>query len=308
MRVVFMGTPAFALPALHALIEAPEHELVAVYSRPDAVSGRGRGLVPSPVKAAAVEAGVPVLTPANFRDEATVAELAAFAPDVVVVAAFGAILPRAVLDVPRLGCVNIHGSALPRWRGAAPIERAILEGDAELGVCIMQMEEGLDTGAFQLAGTVEVGEKCAEDLSAELAALGAAGLMAALPQIEAGTYEWVAQDDSQATYAEKIQKHEVLLDPALPATQNLRRIQASANRSPARCQITNKTITVVRARLAEEQLSQGEVLVEKKRVVLGCACGALELLEVKPEGKRQMDAVSWARGLQGAQLTWQALG
>ena len=145
MRVVFMGTPAFAATILDDLAE--QHDVAAVYTRPDAVRGRGKRLEPSPVKAAAERRGLRVLTPRTLRDEAAQRELASFAPDVICVAAYGAILPKEVLDIPRFGCLNVHASLLPRWRGAAPIERAILAGDEEAGVCIMRMEVGLDTGA-----------------------------------------------------------------------------------------------------------------------------------------------------------------
>ncbi len=165
MRVVFMGTPAFAATILDDLAE--QHDVAAVYTRPDAVRGRGKRLEPSPVKAAAERRGLRVLTPRTLRDEAAQRELASFAPDVICVAAYGAILPKEVLDIPRFGCLNVHASLLPRWRGAAPIERAILAGDEEAGVCIMRMEEGLDTGAYCVCRTARIDGKTAPELTDE---------------------------------------------------------------------------------------------------------------------------------------------
>ena len=192
MRVVFMGTPKFAAAILEDL--AQQHEVVAVYTRPDAVRGRGKRLEPSAVKAAAERLGLSVRTPRTLRDEAVQRELAALAPDVVCVAAYGAILPKAVLDLPRHGCLNVHASLLPRWRGAAPIERAILAGDEETGVCVMRMEEGLDTGAYCVCRTTSVAGKSAADLTEELADLGSHALLTALVRVERGVDAWTEQD------------------------------------------------------------------------------------------------------------------
>ena len=162
MRVVFMGTPRFAAEILDELAEF--HEIAAVYTRPDAVRGRGKALAPSPVKEVAERRGFPVRTPRTLRDAEVLSELAAFAPDVICVAAYGAILPKDVLDLPPFGCLNVHGSLLPRWRGAAPIERAILAGDEEIGVCIMAMEEGLDTGDYCVCRSLPAGSRTAAEL------------------------------------------------------------------------------------------------------------------------------------------------
>ena len=194
MRVVFMGTPAFAATILDDLAE--QHDVAAVYTRPDAVRGRGKRLEPSPVKAAAERRGLRVLTPRTLRDEAAQRELASFAPDVICVAAYGAILPKEVLDIPRFGCLNVHASLLPRWRGAAPIERAILAGVEEAGVCIMRMEEGLDTGAYCVCRTAIVDGKSASELTDELADLGSHALLTALVHVERGAAEWTEQDAS----------------------------------------------------------------------------------------------------------------
>ena len=308
MRIVFMGTPAFALPALDALAHST-HDLVCVYTRPDAASGRGKALRPSPVKARAEELGAEVRCPASLRDEDEQAALAELACDLVVVAAYGLILPREVLDIPRLGCVNIHGSLLPRWRGAAPVQRAVLAGDAQVGACLMRMEEGLDTGVFHEAGRTEVGLKGAAELSDEIAHMGAAELVRALPAIEDGSYVWERQDDAQATYAEKIEKAELLLDPGLSCAQFMRRVQASGHSAPARCVVCGRETAVLAARPADDALAAGGVCLGKKRIALGCADGAVEILQVKPQGKKAMEASAWAAGLSGAQeRCWYGVG
>ncbi len=308
MRIVFMGTPDFALPALDALA-ASGHELLCVYTRPDAASGRGRALRPSPVKARAAELGVEVRCPTTLRDAAEQAALAALAPDLAVVAAYGLILPREVLECPRLGCVNIHGSLLPRWRGAAPVQRAVLAGDAEVGACLMRMEEGLDTGDFHEAGRTPVGLKGAAELSDEVARIGAAELARALPAIEDGSYTWERQDDARACYAEKIEKAELLLGPGLSREQFMRHVQASGQSAPARCVVCGREAAVLAARPADDALSAGEAAVGKKRIALGCADGAVELVEIKPQGKKAMAAAAWAAGLRGAgERGWRGLG
>ena len=202
MRVVFMGTPSFSATILEEL--ACAHEVVEVYTRPDAVRGRGRALSPSPVKELASSLGLPVSTPKTLRDAEVQRALADLRPDAICVAAYGAILPREVLDIAP--CLNVHASILPRWRGAAPIQHAILAGDAEAGVCIMRMEEGLDTGDFCIVRRVDATGKDAASLTDELANLGARALLSALDQLASGGLRWVAQDEAQATYAHKIEK------------------------------------------------------------------------------------------------------
>ena len=309
MRVVFMGTPRFAAEILDELAEF--HEIAAVYTRPDAVRGRGKALVPSPVKEVAERRGLPVRTPRTLRDAAVLSELAAFAPDVLCVAAYGAILPKEVLDLPPFGCLNVHGSLLPRWRGAAPIERAILAGDEEIGVCIMAMEEGLDTGDFCVCRSLPAGSRTAAELTEELAALGASALLTALAQAEAGNLRWVAQDEAQVTYAEKIAKGELNLDPVESAVANDRRVRASGAAHPARAVVAGRPLTVLGAHVADDapadRLGSGAAALIANRLLLGCAEGVLEVTEVKPDGKRAMDARSFAAGvpaLRGEEGTW----
>lgn len=212
MKIIFAGTPDFAVTPLQALLESG-HEVVAVYSQPDRPAGRGRTLTPSPVKEAALAAGIQVLQPLNFKAETDRQQLAALQPDLMVVVAYGLLLPQAVLDIPRLGCINIHASLLPRWRGAAPIQRAIAAGDAQTGVCIMQMEAGLDTGPVHLMRSLAIEpEDTAQSLHDRLATLGAEALLESLPLLEQPGHSPRPQDDAQACYAQKLRKEEAWLD------------------------------------------------------------------------------------------------
>lgn len=314
MRVVFMGTPAFAATILEELVQ--QYEVVAVYTRPDAVRGRGKRLEPSPVKAAAERLGLPVFTPRTLRDEIAQRELAALRPDVICVAAYGAILPKAVLDLPRFGCLNVHASLLPRWRGAAPIERAVLAGDEEAGVCIMRMEEGLDTGAYCVCRTTTIGGKTADELTDELADLGSHALLTALVHVERGAAEWTEQDESQVTYASKIEKGELDLSPSETASVLERRVRASSAGHPSRAVVAGRGLTVLRASVLVDApgielaagIAPGEVRFAGKRLFLGAADGALEALSVKPDGRAAMDAKAFAAGVQGIKdggLTWE---
>ena len=305
MRIVFMGTPAFAVPSLKALAE--RHDVALVLTQPDAVRGRGRVPVPSEAKAAAAELGIPVVDAARIDDDAFAA-IERSRPDAICVAAYGCILRQRVLDVAPYGCINVHGSLLPRWRGAAPIQRAILAGDERAGVSIMRMEAGLDTGPWCRQASVEVGEKGAERLIEELAELGARELLAALDDIEAGSVIWHGQDDALSTYAAKIEKSEMLLDPSDSVRANLLRVRASSDAAPARAIVCKRGVRVLEAtESADAALEAGEVIVSRNRVLLGCAQGALELLAVKPDGKRQMAASAWAQGL-GAKGAWEQVG
>ncbi|MFM9935055.1 MAG: methionyl-tRNA formyltransferase, partial [Novosphingobium sp.] len=209
MRVIFMGTPGFAVPTLTALAAAG-HEVVAAYSQPPRPAGRGKKLQPSPVQLAAEALGIPVHTPISLKGAEEQAAFAALEADVAVVAAYGLILPQAILDAPRLGCLNVHGSLLPRWRGAAPVQRAILAGDTTTGVTIMQMERGLDTGPMLAKAETQVAGKTAGELTAEIAALGAALMAQVLADISA--YPPEVQPEEGATYASKIDKAESRLD------------------------------------------------------------------------------------------------
>ena len=307
MRIVFMGTPDFAVPSLRALAAA--HDVALVLTRPDAVRSRGKKLEPSPVKAAALELGLPVLEAKRMEPEVVDALRAARA-DVFCVAAYGCILPDEVLTMASLGCVNVHASLLPRWRGAAPIQRAILAGDAEAGVSIMRIGHGVDTGAYCAQASCSVAGKSADELTSELAELGAGLLLEVLPELAAGTVSWTEQDEALVTHAAKIQKAELRLDPAASAADNERRALASSDAAPARCMLAGKPVRVLAARVAPVSgavLAAGELAIQGGRVLLGCGEGALEVLELKPDGKRAMDAAAWAAGQRGAAVTWEAL-
>ena len=305
MRVVFMGTPKLAADILVEI--AQQHEVVCVYTRPDAVRGRGAKLEPSPVKAAAERLGIPVRTATSLRDAEEQAHLAELAPDAICVAAYGCILPREVLEIPRYGCLNVHASLLPRWRGAAPIERAILAGDEQTGVCIMRMEEGLDTGPYCVRRATEVEGKSAAELTDELANLGARALLTGLSVVEQGRAEWTFQDDVAATYAEKLAKDELYPDPAEPAAAMVRKVLASSEAHPARAVIAGRSATVERVALPDDEraaalcdgLEQGAVRFAAKRLFLGTGDGAIEVLSLKPDGKKSMDARAFAAGVQG---------
>ena len=310
MRVVFMGTPDFAVPSLEALALA--HDVAAVYSRPDAVSGRGRATRPSPVAAVALRLGIPLHRPSTLKDPAAVAEIAALAPDLLVVAAYGMILPQSVLDVPTLGAVNVHASILPRWRGAAPIQRAILAGDEEVGISIMRMEAGLDTGPYFLQASRPAGNSDAVALSAALAALGAATLLEALPSIADGTVAWTAQDESHVTYAEKISKDDVAVSPEMDTVAVLRRVRASSPAAPCRITVGDRNVTLLEAFTAPAEdagaAAPGCVASCKTGVFLGVSDGVVLVTRLKPQGKGEMGAADWARGVQNLDtLTWNGL-
>lgn len=293
MRVVFMGTPAFAVPSLEALARC--HDVVLVVTQPDAKSGRGSALRPSDVKAAATSLGLEVYQPPTLKGAAA-RRISSARPDVICVAAFGMLLPPEVLEIPRYGCVNVHASLLPRHRGAAPIQRAVLEGDSETGVSIMLMEEGLDTGPFARQVTVRVDDRYLADVESDLARTGSEALLAVLDEIERGDVAWIAQDAERATYASKITKDDVALLPDLAVAAAYARVRAATRRAPARACLGDRELTVVRAHPTCEDVAPGGVCVSKGLPVLGFADGSLALEVVRPAGKGDMPGADWARG------------
>ncbi|MDV3456391.1 methionyl-tRNA formyltransferase [Sphingomonas sp. HF-S4] len=291
MRIIFMGTPEFAVPTLDALVAAG-HEIVAAYSQPPRRGNRGK-TAPSPVHARAEALGIAVRTPLSFRREPGAIEaFAALEADVAVVAAYGLILPQAVLDAPRLGCLNVHGSLLPRWRGAAPIQRAILAGDAETGVGIMQMEAGLDTGPVRLEGRTPVGGKTAGELTAELSAMGA-GLMAKVLG-DFDRYPAVAQPEDGVTYAAKIDKAEARLDFARPAVEVERQVRAYNPAPGAFFEVGGERIRVHAAEMVAGSGGIGSVLDE--RLTIGCSEGAIRPILVQRAGRGVMTSAELLRG------------
>lgn len=304
MRVVFMGTPDFAVPSLREL--ASRFEVVLVLTRPDAVRSRGKKLEPSPVKAAALELDIPVMEATRITPK-VMDRLHEADADIFCVAAYGCILPDEVLNMAPLGIVNVHASLLPRWRGAAPIQRAILAGDERAGISIMRIGHGVDTGAYCAQASCSVAGKTADELTAELAQLGADLLCDTLPALADGTAVWIEQDESLVTHAQKISKAEMRLDPQEGALVNLRRVLASSDAAPARCIAAGKPVRIMRAVAADGDASMcaaGELVCQSKRIYIGCSDGVLEVMSVKPDGKRQMDASAWAAGLHGDGLTW----
>lgn len=301
MRVVFMGTPELAARILADLSES--FEVAAAFTRPDAVRGRGRKPQPSPVKALAEARSIPVFTPRSLKDPETLAVLVGLHPDAICVVAYGALLPPEVLAMAPLGCFNVHASTLPRWRGAAPLERAILAGDRSIGVCIMHMEEGLDTGPFCLCSAIPAEGRTLAELQDAVAVQGSRLLREALQGAADGALQWTDQDEAEACYAPKIAKGELFIGPADGTEALLRKVRASSDAHPAKARVAGRPLTVLAARPAEGDgpyPAQGKASFAAKRLLLGTADGAVELLEVKPDGKRAMAAAAFAAGLQGA--------
>ena len=294
MRIVFMGTPDFAVPTLDALVAAA-HQVVAAYTQPPRPGGRrGRELVPSPVQRRAEALGIPVRSPVSLKSEDEQAAFAALAGDIGVVAAYGLILPRAVLDAPRLGCLNVHGSLLPRWRGAAPVQRAILAGDAETGVGIMQMEVGLDTGPVRLEGRTTVDGKTAGELTAALAALGAELMVRVLGNIDA--YPAVPQREDGLTYAAKIDKAEARLDFEQPVRLVERRVRAMNPAPGAWFEVAGERVKVLAAEVLPFTFPGGAGTTVDDRLTIACADGAIRPTLVQRAGRGVTSTTEMLRG------------
>ncbi len=297
MRVVFMGTPDFSVPVLTEII-GQGHEVCAVYSRTPQPAGRGMELRPSPVHRTAAQFDIPVFTPKSLRNAEAQAEFAALGADCAVVVAYGLILPKPILDAPKLGCFNLHASLLPRWRGAAPIQRAIMAGDAETGVMVMQMDEGLDTGPIGMAERVTIGpDMTAGELHDALMKVGADLMARALAAVSRGSLVFHAQAEEGVTYAAKIDKAEARIDFLRPAAEvhNLVRglspfpgawFEADLGRGPER-------VKVLRTKLAGGSGAPGTLIGDG---VIACGEGAVELVQVQRGGKAPMSFAEFARG------------
>jgi len=306
LRVIFAGTPEFALASLKALVDAG-FVPVAALTQPDRPAGRGKRLTASPVKQYAAELGIPVLQPVTLRDDAIVAKLTSLQPDVMIVAAYGLILPQDVLDIPRYGCLNVHASILPRWRGAAPIQAAILAGDETTGVSLMQMSAGLDCGPVYEVKTLTIGaDETAGELHDRLAALGGELLVARLADILGGRVEAVPQDESGASYAGKIQKQDAELDWTMDASKLERRVRAYNPVPGAWFHIDDKRTKCWRARSVDNVDATPGKVVEYGRegIVIACGSGGLSLEELQLPGKRRVSAREFADqlGLSGRTL------
>lgn len=294
LRVAFMGTPDFSVPVLAALIDAG-HQVCCVYSQPPRPSGRGQQERPSPVHAFAESRGLPVRVPKSLRGVEAQGEFAAFDADVGVVAAYGLILPQAVLDAPRFGCLNVHASLLPRWRGAAPIQRAILAGDAESGVTIMQMDAGLDTGAMLLRETVPITASTdATLLHDALSAMGARMIVQALARLEAGELVATAQPDEGVTYAAKLAKDEGRLDWTRPAADLERAVRAFTPWPGAWFERDGERFKVLAAAVVAGDGPAGTLLDDQ--LTVACGKNALRLLKVQRSGRAALDADAFLRG------------
>ena len=293
-RIAFMGTPEFAVPALAALVEAG-HDIACVYTQPPRPAGRGRMARASVVHAFAVMNDIAVRHPESLRGAAEQAEFAALDLDLAVVVAYGLILPKPILDAPRLGCLNIHASLLPRWRGAAPIQRAILAGDRETGITIMRMDKGLDTGPMLMQERVPIGpDTDAAELHDALAMLGAQMIVSALERLEAGTLAETPQPDEGITYAAKIDKAETRIDWTLPATRLERQVNAFSPYPGAWFELDGERVKILSAEARTGEGEPGVVL--DGRLTVACGDGALRLLGLQPAGKNAMAAESFLRG------------
>lgn len=298
MKLVFMGTPDFAEASLQKLIESGEHEILAVYTQPDKPKGRGYKLLPPPVKELALQHGLPVYQPASLKNNPdVVSQLAALSPDLIVVVAYGKILPKAVLSLPARGCVNVHGSLLPKYRGAAPVQWSVLNGDPVAGVTTMYMAEGLDTGDMILKAETEIGEnETAGELYDRLAQLGAGLLLDTLRQIEAGTAPRVPQDDAQSSYAPMLSREMSLVDFDRPAQQVHNQIRGLSDWPAAHALLAGKKLKFFQSRLAPDFSGAPGELLDGKRMIIGCSDGAVELLSVQYEGGKRMSGRDFLNG------------
>ncbi len=299
MRVIFMGTPEFSVPVLDALVNAG-HDIAAVYCQPPRPAGRGKKDRPTPVHARAAALGLEVRHPVSLKGAGEQAEFAALGADIAVVVAYGLILPQAVLDAPKMGCLNIHASLLPRWRGAAPIHRAIMAGDAETGICIMQMEAGLDTGPVLLRQSTPIGpEETTDQLHDRLSVMGADLIVAALNRLPDLTPE--VQPEQGVTYASKIDKAEAQIDWSQPAEEVDRKIRGLSPFPGAWCEIDGQRVKLLASRLASGAGAPGEVLDDT--LTVACGSGAVELLRLQRAGKGAQDREVFLRGFPVAKGT-----
>jgi methionyl-tRNA formyltransferase len=293
LRLAFLGTPDFAVPTLAELI-AQGHEIARVYSQPPRPRGRGLEAEPGPVHKFAATAGIEVRAPLSLKNEAEQQAFADLRLDAAIVVAYGLLLPKPVLDAPRLGCFNLHASLLPRWRGAAPIQRAVMAGDTETGVMVMQMEEGLDTGPVLMAKRTPIGRKTSGDLATELSRLGADLMARALAAVERGSIEAVPQSEDGVTYAKKILKDEARIDWTRSATEIDGHIRGLSPAPGAFTEVKGERLKILYAEPIRGKGAAGEIVGDD--LTIACGAGALRILKVQRAGKGVMDARELLRG------------
>lgn len=301
MNIIFMGTPEFAVPVLQALLDCAEHKVTAVITQPDKARGRSGKPVYTPVKQLAVEHGISVLTPGRVRDTAFVKELSGIPCDVIVVVAFGQILPREILEMPRYGCINVHASLLPRWRGAAPMQWSIMSGDAKTGLTTMKMDEGLDTGDMLLRREVVLSpEETGESLHDKLSALGGELLLETLVRLQEGSLDFIPQNEEESTYAKMLTKEMGRVDWHREAVEIERYIRGLCSWPGAYTGFRGKTLKLWQALVVpgETGAEPGEVVsVDKESFTVQAGQGALRILRLQLEGKKKMDTASFLRGV-----------
>ncbi|HIG65073.1 MAG TPA: methionyl-tRNA formyltransferase [Methyloprofundus sp.] len=307
MRIIFSGTPEFAVPALQMLLDS-KHEVVAVYTQPDRPAGRGRKLQAGPVKSLALNADIPVFQPGNLKQEADIVQLKSLNADLMVVVAYGLILSQEVIDIPRLGCINIHGSLLPRWRGAAPINRAIMAGDKETGVTIMRVVKKLDAGDMLHKTASTIGEhETASELHDRMKVMGAEGLRKTLELMQANQLQPEKQNEALVTYAHKLEKSESVLDWTGSALELSRQIRGLNAWPVAQTKLQDKIMRVWRAEVIDgsNRVTPGLILNDEKHIDVGTGDGVLRLLEIQMPGKKRMQATDFlnAHHVAGVQLS-----
>ena len=296
MKIVYMGTPDFAVPALKKLAQSPKHTVAAVFTQPDKPQGRKMIMTPPDVKVCAQELSIPVYQPKSMKGDDAFAQLEEIDPDVIVVAAYGQILPKRVLDLPKFGCVNIHGSLLPKYRGAAPIQQAVLNGDKVTSVTTMLMDVGLDTGDILLTKETEIGiNETSAELFDRLSLMGGELIEETLDALENGTVEPKKQDEKLASHTSKIDKSMCPVSFDKPALEIHNRIRGLYSWPIATAQIGGKRVKIHKARLCDKSGRAGEIL-SVKPLVIACAEGSVEILELQPEGKKKMTAEAFAAG------------
>ncbi|SEF53517.1 methionyl-tRNA formyltransferase [Eubacterium ruminantium] len=298
IKILYMGTPEFAVNALKSIIDAG-YNVIGCYTQPDKSQGRSKKLVPSPVKEAALEAGIPVFQPVKLREEENVSAIREMNPDIIVVAAYGQILPKSILDIPKYGCVNIHASLLPKYRGAAPIEWSVINGEKETGVTTMFMAEGLDTGDIIEKSVTAIGEKeTAEELRKRLAEMGAELIISTISKLISGEVDRTPQDDSKSNYAVRLSKEMGRVNWALPA-ENIERLIRGLQPWPVvYTELNQKSLKIYEADVVNDiNGTPGEIVeVGKKYFTVACGKGGLKILKVQPEGKKMMDTVAFLNG------------